>query len=288
MQGNHAGEAGAIDVWDRLAARFDTRAGDGLVRWRSWGSGPHLLLLHGGAGSWTHWIRNLQVLQGHFRVLAPDLPGFGESSLPPGLTSAEDLASVMRTALAEVLPPPAPFDIVGFSFGGIVAGLVAAGERTRIGTLVLVGPGGLGVDVRPLAEVQRVAAGATVEEVLAADRHNLAGLLIADPAKIDDLALRVFRENVARTRFDLGGIPMTDVLARALPAVTARVVAVYGEHDQFAPGGVEIPRRVLHVARPDLRFTVIEGAGHWVPFEAAEAFNERILEWLTPPPAPPV
>jgi pimeloyl-ACP methyl ester carboxylesterase len=271
-----------IELWDRAAARFATRAGDAVVQWRSWGTGRPLLLVHGGAGSWRHWIRNLEVLQRRFQVLAPDLPGFGDSSFPAGMASAEDMAAVLRTGLDQVLPPPSPFDIVGFSFGAIIAGLVAAGERTRVGTLVLVGAGGLGLNVRPAATPQRVRPQATPEQIRAADRHNLAGLLIADPRKIDDLALRVYRENVDRTRFDLGGIPATDVLARALPAVAARVVAVYGEHDQFAPDGLEGRRQVLRAARPGIPFHVIEGAGHWVPFEAAEDFNRRVLDWLAP------
>ncbi|MDR0358153.1 MAG: alpha/beta hydrolase [bacterium] len=271
-----------VEQWDRAAARFAGGAGDARVQWRSWGTGRPLLLLHGGGGSWTHWIRNLEVLRRRFQVFAPDLPGFGDSSLPPGLVSAEDMAAVMRRSLAHTLPPSVPFDIVGFSFGAIVAGLIAAGEGTRVGTVVLVGPGGLGLDLRPAVKVQRVGPDATPEQIRAADRHNLAGLLIADPGKIDDLALCVYRRNVERTRFNLGGIPATDVLARALPAVTANVVVVYGEHDQFARGDLDPREQVLRAARPDLHFEVVEGAGHWVPFEAAEVFNRRIVDWLAP------
>ncbi|MBO0705730.1 MAG: alpha/beta hydrolase [Candidatus Dormibacteraeota bacterium] len=282
MKPRRDAETCPIEHWDRTAARFTSGAGDAPVQWRSWGTGRPVLLLHGGGGSWTHWIRNLEVLRRRFQVIAPDLPGFGDSPLPPGLASAEDMAAVMRSALSQALPPSGPFDIVGFSFGGIIAGLIAAGEGTRVGTVVLVGPGGLGLDLRPAATVQRVGPDATPEEVRAADRHNLAGLLIADPDEIDDLALCVFRRNVERTRFNLGGIPATDVLARALPAVTANVVVVYGEHDQFARGDLDPREQVLRAARPGLRFEVVEGAGHWVPFEAAEVFNSRIFDWLSP------
>jgi 2-hydroxy-6-oxonona-2,4-dienedioate hydrolase len=284
MNRKRDGESCPVERWDRAAARFVTRVGDALVQWRSWGTGRPLLLLHGGAGSWTHWIRNVEVLQRRFQVFAPDLPGFGDSSLPPGLASAEDMAVVMRRALDQVLPRPVPFDIAGFSFGGIVAGLLAAGESTRVGTVVLVGPGGLGLDLGPAATLQRVGPDATPEQIRAADRHNLAGLLIADPSKIDDLALCVYRWNVDRARFNLGGIPATDVLTRALPAVTANVVVAYGEHDQFARGGLDPRKQVLRAAQPEMHFEVVEGAGHWVPFEAAETFNRRIVDWLTRPP----
>jgi pimeloyl-ACP methyl ester carboxylesterase len=193
------------------------------------------------------------------------------------------MAEVMRRALDQILPPPVPFDLVGFSFGGIIAGLIAAGLKSRIGTLVLVGAGGLGVAVGPVASVLRVGPDATREQIQAADRHNLAVLLLADPSKIDDLALRVYRDNVSRTRFSMGAIPASDVLARALPATTANVVAVYGERDQFACGGLDVRRRIFRAVQPGTYFHVVPGAGHWVPYEQPDAFNRLLFDWVMPP-----
>src|SRR5437763_1517035 len=156
MHARQDSETCPIELWDRSAAQVATRAGGAVVQWRSWGTGRPLLLVHGGAGSWRHWIRNLEALQRRFQVLAPDLPGFGDSSLPAGMASAEDMAAVLRTGLDPGLPHPSPLDIVGVSFSAIFAGLVAAGERTRVGTLVLVGPGGLASNVRPAGTRQRV------------------------------------------------------------------------------------------------------------------------------------
>jgi len=50
--------------------------------WRVWGGGPPLVLLHGGTGSWMHWIRNIEELARDFTVVAPDIPGSGESASP--------------------------------------------------------------------------------------------------------------------------------------------------------------------------------------------------------------
>ncbi|MDB5843914.1 MAG: hydrolase-like protein, partial [Polaromonas sp.] len=53
--------------------------------WRCWGEGAPVVLLHGGSGSWTHWIRNIPTLVACSRqVWAPDLPGFADSASPPG------------------------------------------------------------------------------------------------------------------------------------------------------------------------------------------------------------
>ncbi len=60
----------------KQAERHETPCGDGTVVWRSWGRGPRdLILLHGGAGSWTHWARNIPELSRHFRLWVPDIRG---------------------------------------------------------------------------------------------------------------------------------------------------------------------------------------------------------------------
>ena len=94
--------------------------------WRVWGNAQPLVLLHGASGSWTHWIRNIAPLATRFRVLVPDLPGFGDSDLPYEPRTAEMLADLVASGLDAVLSPSMEFDMAGFSFGGIIAGLVAA------------------------------------------------------------------------------------------------------------------------------------------------------------------
>src|SRR3546814_21135123 len=81
----HPGETPAEHVRrvDRSARRLTTPCGAGQMVWRIWGEGPPLVLLHGGHGSWTHWLRNIPVLAEHFTTIVPDLPCYGESDLPP-------------------------------------------------------------------------------------------------------------------------------------------------------------------------------------------------------------
>src|SRR3546814_2920540 len=67
---------------ESLARRRTTPCGSGHMVWRLWGDGPPLVLLHGGHGSWTHWLRNIPVLAEHFTTIVPDLPGYGDSDLP--------------------------------------------------------------------------------------------------------------------------------------------------------------------------------------------------------------
>src|SRR3989441_9456886 len=120
------------------------------------GGGPPVVLLQGGGGSWTHWARNITPRPRHFTVWVPDLPGFGDSGLPPGVETAEALADIVSSGLDDVVSPPAPVSLVGFSFGGIIAGLVAARQRDRVRTLVLIGAGGLALGAAPAPQPARI------------------------------------------------------------------------------------------------------------------------------------
>src|SRR5437588_6440533 len=167
--------------------------------WRIWGSGPPLVLFHGGYGSWTHWIRNVLVLARDFTVIAPDLPGLGESATPPEPHTAESLAAIVVEGLEIVLPKGAVPHIAGFSFGGVLGGHVAAQLGDRLRALTIVGSNGRGLVRQPTA-LKRVPAGAPAAEALAVHRHNLGVLMIADRAMIDELAVYIQSQNAPRGR----------------------------------------------------------------------------------------
>jgi 2-hydroxy-6-oxonona-2,4-dienedioate hydrolase len=266
---------------EALATRSVTPAGGGSVVWRSWGEGPPLVLLHGASGSWTHWIRNILPLAERFRVLVPDMPGFGDSDAPPEPHTADGLADFLAASLDGMLPPPSRFDLAGFSFGSIIAGLVAARLGRRISTLVLLGAGGLGFSLASPRPLARIESGMSPEEIRRVHRANLLTLMLARPESADDLAVSLQIENLARARFKSGTIPQSDVLLRALPAIRARIAGIWGEHDAFTDGRFDECRRVLASAQEDLDLRVIEAAGHWVTYEAPDRVNAALFELLT-------
>ncbi|MGH7277278.1 MAG: alpha/beta fold hydrolase [Candidatus Rokuibacteriota bacterium] len=262
------------------AARRLTPCGDGAMVWRSWGRGRPLVLLHGASGSWTHWIRNVEALAARLRVLAPDMPGFGDSDTAPPPATAETLADIVSAGLDILLPPPVPIDLAGFSFGGIIAGLVAARQGARVRTLALIGPNGMALPSRPTRPLVRIEPHMSLHETAAAHRENLRILMIARSENADDLAVHVQMENVRRTRFKSGAIPASDTLLRTLPAVKARLAGIWGGADVFAVPYIDARRRALSAIQHDLDFRVVPGAGHWVPYEAAEEVNRALLETL--------
>ena len=128
-----------------LARRVETPCGAGTLVWHRWGeescqkSLAPVVLVHGGSGSWTHWLANIAALvQSGRDVLVPDLPGFGDSSPPLQGTDADVMPEPLEQGL-QCLLANHPCDVAGFSFGGMVAGLLAAQFPARVARLVLVG-----------------------------------------------------------------------------------------------------------------------------------------------------
>jgi len=276
--------AASVSRIDSLARRKLTPSGTGSMVWRVWGDGRPLVLLHGASGSWTHWIRNIAPLARHFRVLAPDMPGFGDSDTPPEPHTADVLAGFVASGLNLLVPPPMEFDMAGFSFGGIIAGLVAARLEYRVRTLVLLGAGGLALAGAPSLQLLQTRPDMAPADLERVHRENLRILMIADPQKVDELAVFLQIENIHRARFKSGTIPASGILLHALPAIRARITGISGGCDALLGPRLDDYRRVLASAQPDLDLRVIAGAGHWVTYEAAEEVNALLQDILSANP----
>src|SRR5687767_2912815 len=110
---------------------------------RTWGAGEPLVLLHGGMGTWNHWSRNVDALARKYAVHALDMPGYGESPTVDGDMPEDGYAAMVAEAVGAI-GSYEPVRLAGFSFGGIVAALVAAQMGARIRRLSMMGPGGFG------------------------------------------------------------------------------------------------------------------------------------------------
>jgi len=119
------------------------------------------------------------------------------------------------------------------------------------------------------------------EQAAWAHRENLSILMIADPARIDDLAVAVQADNVDRARFKSSDIPTSDALLRALPEVRAPITVVFASRDAFVGTGFDERRRVLLTLRPDIDVRVLDGPGHWAIYEAPERANAMVLDALS-------
>ena len=91
------------------------------------------------------------------------------------------------------------------------------------------------------------------------------------------------RTGTARhARFDSRSIGAGDVLVRTLPSLRCPIAGIWGEHDHAVQGETDRPRAVLQAIQPGSRFVVVPDAGHWVAYEAPEAFATALRGLLTP------
>lgn len=267
-----------IQALERAATRHETPCGDGHVVWRSWGEGAPLVLLHGGSGSWRHWLRNIAPLAQRYRVLAADIPGLGESAMPPGEATPASAALPLREGLARLLGPERRYHLTGFSFGANVGGQLAALEGRHIRTLTLVGAASLGL-ARPPLELLKVRdkqGPARIE----AHRENLRRLMFHDPALIDATALAIQEWHTNHARLRSRGFASGTSLRDALDRVTAPLNGIWGEFDAVAWPHVAARLDVIRARDPSMLEAVIPAAGHWVAYEAAPAFNAALLSIL--------
>jgi len=274
--------AALVAAIEAQAKKVATPCGDGEMTWRIWGAGPQVVLLHGGHGAWSHWIRNILPLAERFTVIVPDMPGFGDSASPPDPYTADSMAAIMANGLDRILGE-STFSIVGFSFGGVMGSHLAKERPDRIKRLVLVGSGGLGLPRPKMGEMRNWKRLDSEAERLDAHRNNLAVLMLHDPAKIEGLALHIQSTNTVRTRINSRKISLTDAGRRALATFSAPLAGIWGIYDATATGEfLDAREQLVKTLDTDAEFVRLDG-GHWIQFEAPEVFNRTVIEILETP-----
>ena len=268
---------------EALSERLTTPCGDGHMVWRRWGDGPRTVVLqHGGHGTWSHWFRNIPVLAERYTVLAADLPGCGESDNPPEPYDGHSLADIVVAGLDRLVDASSPpMHLVGFSFGGVLGGPVAARLGGRLASLTLVGSAGLGLP-RPERTGMKSWRRLTDEaEILAAHRQNLSVLMFNNPETIDAMSLYLQNRNTRACRLRSTDVSRTSILRDSLVNISAGLNGIWGERDIVVDGYLEKAETLLRGLHPELAFAVIPDAGHWVAYEAADRFNAILLKMLT-------
>jgi pimeloyl-ACP methyl ester carboxylesterase len=271
-----------LDQFQSRATRHETPCGEGRMVWHLWdrsgGTAPVVALFHGGAGSWRHWIRTIPALVPLYRVLVPDLPGLGESDEPPAGDDADVIAAIVSDGIDAIIGAGTRYDVAGFSFGATMAACVGALRGTRVRSVTIIGSSGVG----PLGSRVTLEKVRHLEGQARRDTHriNLSRLMIADPEKIDDLALEIQDWNTIRSRLRTPALSRSGAIMRAIDRLQSPLNGLWGEFD--APANPRGPERAatLRAYRPDADIRVIPGTGHWAAYESAGTVNAILLEML--------
>jgi 3-oxoadipate enol-lactonase len=243
------------------------------------GAGPAVLLLHAGIADRRMWREHLEPLVGAgYRVIAVDLPGFGEAPMPEG--PPEPWADVIETldelGLQEVA-------LVGCSFGGAIAQRIAVLEPGRVSALALISSPAEGIEPsQRLTEVWEDEEAALARgDVDAAVQAVVDGWTLPDaPAElrevVAEMQLRAYELQDGAEGIDEAGDPLErdpDALAR----FAGPVLIALGEADM---SDFHEAATILAQTLPSARLETIAGAGHLAPLEQPEAFSELLLGFL--------
>lgn len=251
------------------------RDGKFTVEMEVLGAGDPLLFIHG-AGGLLGAEPFLDDLARDFKVIAPHLPGFGES------TGGEQLDDVIDAALFyhELMDALdlASAHIVGHSMGGMLAAEVAALDIHRARKLVLVAPTGLWLDEHPVADVFAAA----IDELPALLFHDpnsaVARALTAlpsDPQALGAMYLERSKRFAMATKF-LWPIPDRGLKKRAY-RIAAPTLVLWGESDRVvAPVYAREFTRLI----PNCRERIIKDAGHMVIYERPAEFCAAVRDFI--------
>lgn len=259
------------------------------------GSGPALVLLHGGgpgASGVSNYSRNVDALASTYRVIVPDMPGYGRST--KSLDQSDPfgaLANAIRGLLDALDIDTA--HLVGNSYGGAAALRLALDAPQRVGRLVLMGPGGIGTTrglptagltsllgyyggdgpsrdkLETFIRTYLVYDGASVPDDLIDLRYQAS----IDPDVVANPPLR--RPSGPTALRTLWRMDLTR--DSRLATMTAPTLVLWGRDDKVnKPSGGPTLLNTL----PNAELVMTSHTGHWMQWERAELFNQLVLDFL--------
>lgn len=275
--------------WLRIDWREHLRQADiagAEVNYAELGAGPDtILFVHGLSGSWQNWLEQLPAFAGAYRVVALDLPGFGDSPMPPWDISIEAYGGLLHD-FCEAIGIEA-CAVVGNSMGGFVAAEAVVREQGRFDRLVLVSAAGVSsaqLRKEPTEALGRVVAAAAPmglrwqqRALLRPRLRRLAFQQIAHwPLRLrPELLWEQFVHGAAKPGFvpALTGLAGYDLLDR-LEDVDLPTLVVWGRDDRIVPAedAAGYARRLRNS-----RTVILADTGHVPMLERPVRFN-RLLE----------
>lgn len=227
------------------------------------GEGPNVLFIHGTGGNGKTWFNQMRRLSGSFRAIALDLPGYGESELPPSIESNDDYAAFVSEWM-EV----AGWDhavVAGSSMGGRVCLQLALDHPERVDGLILVNASGIRV-----AGVETLSPGdVSPEEFMKAIFYRPSPVVVRAGTATSATWYGTMEKLTAKPLRD-----MTPLLGK----IRVPTLIIWGEHDRVLPPAFA---EAFHRGIPGSHLAMIERAGHVPMLERPGEVNEAIVSFLS-------
>ncbi|WP_425613756.1 alpha/beta fold hydrolase [Anatilimnocola sp. NA78] len=245
------------------------------------GTGRPLLLVHGFPLDHSMWQGQISALASDYRVIAPDLRGFGQSSVTSGTATMQQYADDLA-GLLDALKITEPVVFCGLSMGGYVAWQFFARHRQKLAALIV-------CDSRAVADNEKAAAG-RVETAAKVEKEG--AKVVADamlPKLFPASAVEAKAEFVTKTQEVMLSAPPAGVAAALrgmaerpdftsqLPKIDVPTLILCGEEDAIAPAA---EMKSIAGAIPGGKFVGIAGAGHMAPLEKPVEVNKALREFL--------
>jgi pimeloyl-ACP methyl ester carboxylesterase len=247
------------------------QAGNQSARVFDSGEGFPVVVLHGWGGRIESMAPVLSCLQDSFRVVALDLPGFGDSPLPEGVWGTPDYAAFVRDLIGSLGISKAHF--LGHSFGAKVSLYLAATHGELVDKLILQGSSGLRTPPSLKARAKRAASkGARVAGNLGAPGRALR------QAVYDRIASQDYRD-AGEMRPILVKLVNED-MQPFLKRIAAPTLLVWGTADDAAPLA---HGRTMAASIPDAGLVTFEGAGHFAYLDEPDRFCTIVRHFLGTP-----
>lgn len=244
------------------------------------GTGPPLLLLHGFGADKDNWTRVARLLTPHYRVIAPDLPGFGDSAKPAGADYSIAAQAGTIAAFAEALHLQ-QFDLGGNSMGGWLACAYAAAHPRQVHSLWLLAPAGVAT-AQP-SELIKLLAGGGDNPLVARTPEQFEALIrfvFVKPPYIPAALVRVLAQrhaqNAALEQKIFAQVVASPPLETLVRGLTTPTLIVWGDHDRALH---DSGAAVLHQLMPDSTVRIMPRVGHVPMIEAVRQSASDYLEF---------
>jgi 2-hydroxymuconate-semialdehyde hydrolase len=260
------------------------QTGSIVTNYHDIGSGEPVLLLHGsgpGVSAWANWRLTIQSLQADYRLLAPDLAGFGFTQTPADIVYSRQLWLDQLVDFLDALDVQ-KVNVIGNSFGGSMALALAIHYPERVNKLILMGSVGVPFELTP---------GLDAVWGYEPSQENMRSIM-----RIFAYDQKLVGDDLVRMRYEASKRPgVQEAYSAMFPAprqrwveamahgeaeirgIAHQTLLVHGRDDKVIPLSTSL---TLQQWIDDSQLHIFGRCGHWTQIEHAAAFCQLVMNFL--------